>query len=122
MLPRLKTFVFCLLGCFLAGLSIFSQQSAVSGRVKNFSAPTQDNEGKRSVIRGSEARSVGGDMYELTSVVVTNYDAGDRVEMSIESPKCLYSANTKTATSTSELSVKAGDEKFSIKGVGWMWQ
>lgn len=105
-----------------AVLPLMSQQPAISGRVKNFSAPAQDNEGKRSLIKGSEARSLGNDLYEITSVVVTNYDALDRVEMSIESPKCTYSAQTKVANSASALSVKGGEDKFSIKGEGWMWE
>lgn len=102
------------------------QQQRVKIRARDFEAPAQTGEGKRSLIKGSDARPVGNEIYEITSAQVTVYNPDDTVDMLVESPLCQVNMDRKSpeaqvASSSTNLFVRTGDEKFAIEGVGWRW-
>jgi lipopolysaccharide export system protein LptA len=106
--------------------SSFAQQQRVKIRARDFEAPTQTSEGKRSVVKGADARHIGNEIYEIVSARVTLFNPDDTVDMEIESPLCHVNLNrgspeSQVTTSSTNLLVKTGDGKFSIQGVGWRW-
>jgi lipopolysaccharide export system protein LptA len=111
-----------LISIFLLLSNVCAQQPSIGGRVKNFTSSAQDTEGKRSVIKGSEAHALSKEVYEIINPKVTTYQSEDRLDMTIDSPKCVYNTSTRVASSASDLSVKTAEEKFAITGIGWLWQ
>jgi lipopolysaccharide transport protein LptA len=98
-------------------------QPRISGRIsEGFQAPTSmDDQGRRHVLKGNTAEPRGKDLYELTEPRVISYNAQDEPEMFIESARCFYEMKQNFAYSDATLSVRTGDGKFGIEGVGWRW-
>lgn len=113
------------LGLF-GGLWAADIQSRIKVRARDFEAPAVTEEGKRSVLRGTDARHTGNDIYEIISPKVTTYNPDDTVDLEIQAGQCFFdsrkdSPQAEEAWSSTNLVVRTGDEKFSIQGVGWRW-
>jgi lipopolysaccharide export system protein LptA len=94
----------------------------IGGRVKDFVAPSVDPNGKKSVLKGADARHVGNRVYQIEKPVVTVRNPDGSLDMVIEAVECFFNQNTQLASSTNSLSVKTGADKFSITGKGWKWE
>ncbi len=109
----------------LAGLSLFTTfaQPAISGKISGgFQAPAaRDNEGRRHVLKGSDAKPLPNKIFEITAPRVTSFRADNTLDMVIEAPICRYDSVSNVASSDSDLSFKTTDGRFSIQGVGWLW-
>lgn len=101
-----------------------AQVPAFSGKVTGgFQTPaTEDAIGRRSVLKGQDARPLGERIFEITSPRVTMFKPDDTLELVIEAPICQFDQVRNVAYSDSSLSLKTADGKFSIQGVGWMWR
>jgi len=98
-------------------------QPNLTGKISGgFQAPTStDGQGRRHVLKGSDATPRGKNIYELTEPRVTSFKADDTEDMRIESPRCLYDMKSGLATSDAALSVRATSGGFEIGGTGWRW-
>jgi lipopolysaccharide transport protein LptA len=101
----------------------FAAQPALTGRISGgFQAPTStDTQGRRHVLKGTNAEPRGDSIFLITEPRVTSYDADDAPDMFIESPRCLYDMKSNIASSDSRLSVRTADGRFAIEGLGWRW-
>ena len=116
---KLSALIFLLLSL---GAQAWAQQS-VPGKVSGgFQVPaTRDNEGRRSVLKGSGGQPLGGGKFEITDARLTSFKADDTRDMIIEAPHCIFETARNIAHSDSEISVQTADGRFSIRGVGWRW-
>jgi lipopolysaccharide transport protein LptA len=112
-----------LLFLLLASFSSFAAQPALTGRISGgFQAPTStDTQGRRHVLKGTNAEPRGDNIFLITEPRVTSYNADDTPDMFIESPRCLYDMKSNLASSDSRLSVRTADGRFAIEGIGWRW-
>src|SRR5579862_6572887 len=81
-------FAMALVG-FLAPAWTGLAQVTSAGRGKNFVAPVTDAEGRRSVIRGAEARPLGNGLMDITRMQIQTY-RGQEKDMLVEAPKCVF--------------------------------
>ncbi len=102
--------------CSLSGLG------QVAVQFKDFSALGSDRAGKRSVLKGSDARQAANGMLEIMEAHVDLFNADNSLDLTIETPQCLYQNTTKVAYSAQGLSVKTGDGRLTLRGVGFSWQ
>jgi len=115
----------CITGLILALIvagPVYAQPK-FSGKISGgFQAPAaRDNEGRRHLLKGTDAQPLGNKLFEITAPKVTSFGASNNVEMMIEAPKCIYDSGSNVAYSDSELSFKTTDRRFSIQGKGWRW-
>ena len=110
--------------CLGSLIQPFAQAPGFSGKISGgFQTPaTEDAGGRRSVLKGQDARPLGDRVYEITSPRVTMFKPDDTLELVIEAPICLFDQTRNVAYSDSSLSLKTADGKFSIQGVGWIWR
>ncbi|MGV3772262.1 MAG: LptA/OstA family protein, partial [Verrucomicrobiales bacterium] len=118
---RIPVIVLLLVGMVGSVSLELAGQINIGGRVKDFVAPARDSQGRKSVLKGADARHLGNRIYQVIkpSVVVRHPD--DTIEMVIDATDCLFNQNNQTAYSSNSLSVKTGDDKFGITGKGWRW-
>jgi lipopolysaccharide export system protein LptA len=116
---RSNAILFCL---FVICVSAHAQP-AISGKVSGgFQAPaSRDNEGRRHVLKGSDAKPIGNKIFEITAPRVTSFRPDNTLDMVIEAPICQFDSNSNIASSDSDLSFKTTDGRFSIQGAGWLW-
>jgi lipopolysaccharide transport protein LptA len=98
-------------------------QPKFSGKISGgFQAPaSRDDEGRRHVLKGTDAQPLGEELFEITAPRVSSFGADNKLEMIIEAPKCIYDSGSNLAYSDSDLSFKTTDGRFSIQGKGWRW-
>ncbi|MBI4325996.1 MAG: hypothetical protein HY674_12115, partial [Chloroflexi bacterium] len=96
-------------------------QISSGGRVKDFKAPATDPQGRKSILRGQDARQVAKGVFEVTKPRLEMYRSDEQLDMIIEAPQCLFESQSKIASSTQKISVRTADEKFSIQGEGFQW-
>jgi lipopolysaccharide export system protein LptA len=106
---------------FLAGLRQGSAQPAIGGRIRNFQTFANDRQGKRTVLRGKDARNVSRDVAEIIGPRLESINESNQVTLTIEAPQCLYNNQTQVATSAETISLKMSGGRFSITGRGWTW-
>ncbi|MBI4328039.1 MAG: hypothetical protein HY674_22640, partial [Chloroflexi bacterium] len=109
-----------LVGFLSAPFPLLSQISS-GGRVKDFKAPATDPQGRKSILRGQDARQVAKGVFEVTKPRLEMYRSDEQLDMVIEAPQCLFESQSKIASSTQKISVRTADEKFSIEGEGFQW-
>ena len=80
-----------------------------------------DPQGRKSILRGQDARQVAKGIFEVTKPRLEIYRSDDQLDMIIEAPQCLFESQSKIASSTQKISVRTADEKFSIQGEGFRW-
>lgn len=108
--------------CLAALVCAVSGLGQVAVQFKDFSALGSDRAGKRSVLKGSDARQAANGMLEILNAHVDLFNADNSLDLTIETPQCLYQNTTKVASSSRELSVKTGDGRLTLQGVGFSWQ
>ncbi len=108
--------------CIATWFTVLSGWSQVAVQFKDFSALGLDRSGKRSVLKGSDARQATNGMLEVINARVDLFKADNSIDLTIETPQCFYLRTTKLAWSPSELTVKTGDGRFSLQGSGFSWQ
>jgi hypothetical protein len=107
---------FCLV---MVWAQVPGRQGKISG---GFQAPTTvDPQGRRSVVKGTDATPQGNNIYLITDPKVTSYNADDTPEMVISAPRCLLDLKSNLAWSDSGLAVKTADGRFALDGNGWRW-
>src|SRR5687768_16481632 len=93
--------------------------------VQNFAVPDAypDNPNQlRSILTGKSARSINeGKAYQLTEGELKTYDPDGKTNLVLTTPECIWSMETRIASSTNRLDAYQGDKIFRIKGVGWSW-
>jgi lipopolysaccharide export system protein LptA len=113
----------------MAGVCIAAQvcwmhaqaQVSVGGRAKNFVAPVTDAQGRKSVVRGREARPAGRGLFEINGMQAETY-RGQQKDMVVEAPQCVFDSRSNVASSPRSLSIRTADERFSLEGEGFRWQ
>lgn len=93
----------------------------LGARIEDFQSPFVDARGRRSVIKGDDARHAGDNVYEITKPNVVSYGEDGKPTLHITAPRCLLDRRTNQAESESELSVRTEDGRFAIQGLGWRW-
>lgn len=95
----------------------------VTGKITGgFQAPVaRDPEGRRSVLKGSDARHLGNKIYEVTEPRVTTYRTEDEKDLEIEAPRCTFDQTQGVASSETTLTLKSVDGRFALSGLGWSW-
>lgn len=111
---------------FLFSLAValsFAQSPPIQGKISGgFQAPsTVDPDGRRSVVKGTDATPQGDNIYLITEPRVTSYNPDDSPEMFISAGRCLLDLKSNLAWSDSKLSVKTADGRFALEGSGWRW-
>ena len=102
-----------------------AQPSGVSG--SNFSTvggyfdPPNENQAQ-SLITGAEARPQPGGRYLIKTLKIETFLKNGQREFIIEAPECLYDVANRLASSPGPLHVQSGDGRFSVEGVGFLWQ
>jgi lipopolysaccharide export system protein LptA len=123
-LLRLKWFAWLFFAgtlLFLAGSPQGSAQPAIGGRIRNFQTFANDRQGKRTVLRGKDARNVSRDVAEIIGPRLESINESNQVTLTIEAPQCLYNNQTQVATSAEAITLKMSGGRFSITGRGWTW-
>lgn len=93
----------------------------LGARIEDFQSPFVDARGRRSVIKGDDARHAGDNVYEISKPNVVSYGEDGKPMLHINAPRCLLDRRTNQAESDSELSVRTADDRFAIEGLGWRW-
>lgn len=96
-------------------------QVTVTGRGKNFVAPILDAQGRKTVLRGSDVRPVGGGMVELLKMQAETY-RGQQKDMIFEAPQCVFDSKASVVSSSGALSIHTSDTRFSLEGDSFRWQ
>jgi lipopolysaccharide export system protein LptA len=91
------------------------------GRGKNFVAPVTDAQGRKTVLRGDDARPGPNGLIELTQMKAETY-RGQEKDMMFEAPKCLFDPKANVAFSSGTLVIRTADRRFSLEGEGFRWQ
>ena len=112
--------------CACLGLDGLSWRSLaqVSVRGKNFVAPVTDAQGRKTVVRGEDARPIGPigqGLLELTKMRAETY-RGQEKDMLVEAANCLFDSRANVASSPGALSIHTADGRFSIEGKTFRWQ
>jgi len=121
---RCASLAVILLGPWLTCHTLFravQAQVTISGRAKNFVAPVTDAQGRKSVIRGSDAKPAGPGKVDITGMHAETF-RGKEKDMVVEAKQCLYDTRANVATSPGPLSIRTADERFSIEGETFRWQ
>lgn len=93
----------------------------LGARIEDFQSPFVDGQGRRSVLKGDDARHAGDNVYEISKPNVVSYDDEGKPMLMIEAPRCRLDRRTNQAESDSELAVRTADDRFAIQGLGWRW-
>src|SRR4051795_5093045 len=83
----------------LSLLTAFGQPS-ISGKISGgFQAPaSRDNEGRRHVLKGTDAKPLANKVFEITAPRVTSFRADNTLDMVIEAPVCRYDSVSNVAS------------------------
>ncbi|MDB6037061.1 MAG: LPS-assembly protein LptD [Verrucomicrobiales bacterium] len=106
---------------FFGGLAKNAAQPAIGGRIRNFQTFANDRQGKRTVLRGKDAKNVSRDVAEIIGPRLESVNESNQVTLTIEAPQCFYNNQTQIATSAENISLKMGGGRVSITGRGWTW-
>ncbi len=119
----MKTLFRCsvVIAVLLVSGAILVAQIGVGGRIKDFSAPTKDRTGRRSVLKGEDARPAANGQFEILKPRVETFKADDSADLTIEATQCFYDNKTGLAYSESDLSLKTSDGRLSLSGTGFSW-
>jgi len=115
--------------CLLAGclsLAAFSVRAQIAGGVVKggftiFEFDEATNR-KKSMLTGDEARSIGGDTWQVSRLRIESYDDSEQVTWIVESPECFYDKATKRARSTNALAARSTTGQFTLSGTGFEWR
>ena len=121
-----------LIGLALLGLALGSvalraatPPAAVGGRAKGFTFPHTDERGQKLTIKG-DARTLKNGQLEFTPGRIETYRGATadpaHLDMIIEAPHCVLDNKNGVAFSPGDISVRTTDERFSIRGAGFLWQ
>jgi lipopolysaccharide export system protein LptA len=97
-------------------------RGGIGGKVKGFTLVHHEEEGRKTVVNGGEAKTLPNGLLEITAMVIETYDVKKEKDMIVEAPLCILDPKTWIATSSSELTLRTVDERFSIEGRGFRWQ
>jgi lipopolysaccharide export system protein LptA len=108
--------------CAFASLAPTIGQIGAGARIKDFQAPSIDNTGRRSLIKGADAEAAGGGVLKITGPHVDNYRADGALDSTIEAKECFFNVNgNKDVWSDKDLSMKTADGHLALKGIGFRW-
>ncbi|MEO8427298.1 MAG: LptA/OstA family protein [Verrucomicrobiota bacterium] len=118
---RLGTF---LIIWFCTAWLVMASAWAQVGVTKGYKAPLYDPQTGRlkGYIAGAEARPIlkTGQLRLINTTATYLNDKGD-VALIIEAPESIYNLKDSTITSAGNLTVRSGNEMFSITGTGFLW-
>lgn len=105
---------------FCVGWVPLRAQVSLKGQLSDFVFPNTDDEGRKTVLKGT-AKTLPDGVIELSPMVAETY-RGEELDMTIQAPHCLFNPRTKIAYSAGDLSVRTANERFAISGKGFRWQ
>ncbi|MEW6157155.1 MAG: LptA/OstA family protein [Verrucomicrobiota bacterium] len=117
---RLAAIVF--LGLFVLGICVESTAQAVGGRFQNFSTVDTDSSGRKARLKGSDAERRKDGKILIKGLHIETYREGDKLDMIVEAPECIFDPEKKVASSDGPLKVRTADQRFAIAGRGFRWQ
>lgn len=99
--------------------------AAAFGKVKNFFVPDYyeppNQNQMKSLLRGAEAEPQPNGCVLITELQVDTYGPDGKLQMTVHSPQCLYSAANQSASSASHIEVRSGDGQMLVEGEGFLW-
>lgn len=101
--------------------------SRLGGRIKGFQIPEYypSEPGKkaplRSLLRGQEAKPVGGAAVAISGLRIECYDRDGKTNTVVTTSECVYEISKKTVLSDKPLKLLRTDGSMSIQGVGFSW-
>lgn len=119
----------CLLGacCLEVGTPRpASAQPSLMGTASNFTmseyydAPHETQ--MKSLISGTEAEPRADGRLLVKGLRLETFRENGDLEMQIKAPQCIYDRARRLATSPDRLTVRSGDGRFVVEGVGFLWR
>ena len=111
----------------LAISAIIAMAEKITNTGKDFNAVLQyhnpPNETQpKSTLSGAEAEFQSGGLILIHGLKLQSFATNARVEMSIESPQCVFDTAQNTASSAGHLEARSGDGRIFIEGEGFLFQ
>ena len=72
-------------------------------------------------LSGAEAVPLAGFMWDVKQLHIETFDESGKLEMVVRAPQCSYALGG-VASSPGRLELQAGDGKFRVSGVGFLWR
>jgi lipopolysaccharide export system protein LptA len=76
----------------------------------------------KSLLEGARAQRLPDGRIQVADAKYRTYRVTGEGEMTVEAPECFYNSGQRSISSSGPLHVQTADEKFSIDGVGFLWQ
>lgn len=94
-----------------------------NARIKDFQRPASDPSGRKSMLKGADAAHVGNGVFQITRPHLDTFKADGSPDIVIDAAECYFDSNkSKEVWSAKELSMRTGDQRISLQGVGFHWQ
>jgi len=114
-------------GGLLAVIGLAATAEKITNTGKDFNAVLQyhnaPNETQpKSTLSGAEAEFQSGGLILIHGLKLQSLTTNAHVEMSIESPQCVFDTANNTASSAGHLEARSGDGRLFIEGEGFFFQ
>ncbi|PWU15244.1 MAG: hypothetical protein C5B50_15700 [Verrucomicrobia bacterium] len=108
--------------CYLLGVCVSLAQAPP---VRNFKVATwfepPHEQQMHTLLTGAEAQPLPGDRSLIKKPEFTEYLENGQVQITIETPQCIYDRLRASASSPEHLLVRAAEGRFLIEGDGFLW-
>jgi len=119
---------FCLalgVAAFLLATANGRAQPIPAGQAKDFTSSTYfeppHEQQVKMKLSGAEAVPLAGFMWDVKQLHIETFDESGKLEMVVRAPQCSYALGG-VASSPGRLELQAGDGKFRVSGVGFLWR
>ncbi len=122
MIPCLARFLTALLLVLVAQPTVHAQ-APLNARMKDFRRDVADDSGRRSRLTGKDAAHLGDGIFQITGPHVETFRADGTVDMAIDAAEALFDNNkSREVWGEKDLSMKTGDQRIALTGVGFRWR
>jgi len=110
--------------CVLITIGLMVGVNRGVAQLKDFEVPDFQDDRLASLLKGSEARDLGEEKWQLTDMRLEFYrypEGKQELEFAVEAPQCTFDAHKQVAYSEGQLKVQSQDGNIKVEGTGFLW-